>query len=200
MIIFKVWQQSHLKVHHSQSMPRTFEYFDWIYDCTSLHLVVAQALSHVWLFAIPRTAACQVPLSFSILWSLLKFMSTESRKLSNHFILCLPIFVLPSIFPSIRVFPVSQLFISGGQSTGVSAAVSVLPMNIQGLLPLWLTGLSSLQSKDSQESSPTPLFESINSPVHSHLYGPTLTSVHNYWKNHSFDYMDLCQQSNVFAF
>ena len=179
-------------------MPWTFDYFDWIYDCTSLHLVVAQALSCVWLFAIPWTAACQASLSFSILWSLLKFMSTESKMLTNHLILCLPILVLPSIFPSIRVFPVSQLFILGGHSTGASAAASVLPMKIQGWLPLGLTDLSSLQSKDSPESSPAPLLESINSSVHSHLYGPTLTSVHDYWKNHIFDYTDLCLKNSYF--
>ena len=76
----------------------------------------------------------------------------------------------------------SQLFTSGGQSIGVSA--SVLPMNIQGWFPLGVTGLIS---RDSQESSPAPKFKSINSSVLSLLYGPTLTSEHDYWKNHSFD-------------
>ena len=67
---------------------------------------------------------------------------------------------------------------SGGQSIGVSASVSVLPVNIQDWFPLGLTGLISLQSKDSQESSPTPQFNSINSLVLSSLYSPTLTSIH----------------------
>ena len=90
-------------------------------------------------------------------------------------------------------------FPSGGQSIGASA--SVLPMNIQGWFLLGLTGLMSLQSKeDSQESSPTPQFESINSLVLNLLYGPALTSVHDYWKNHSCDYTDLCWQSEVSAF
>ena len=72
-------------------------------------------------------------------------------------------------------------------------------MNIQGWFPLGLTGLISFLS-DSQESSPAPQFESINSSVLNLLYGPTLTSVHDYWKHHSFDYTDFCQQSDVSAF
>ena len=81
----------------------------------------------------------------------------------------------------------SQFFASGGQSIGVSASTSVLPMDIQDWFPLGLTVLISLQSKDSQESSPTPQFKSINSLVLRFLYSPTLTSIHNYWKNLSFD-------------
>ena len=66
---------------------------------------------------------------------------------SNHLILCCPLLLLPSIFPSIRVFSMSQLFTSGGQYIGASASASVLPMNIQGWFPLGLTGLISLLSK-----------------------------------------------------
>ena len=66
---------------------------------------------------------------------------------SNHLVLCGPLLLLPSILPSIRVFPVSQFFASGGQSIGASALASVLPMNIQGWFPLGLTALISLQSK-----------------------------------------------------
>ena len=80
----------------------------------------------------------------------------------------------------------SQFFTSGGQSIGVAALASVLPMNIQDWFPLRWTGWISLQSKDSQESSPTPHFKSINSLVLSFVYGPTLTSILDYWKNHSF--------------
>ena len=82
-------------------------------------------------------------------------------------------------FPVSGSFLTSQFFPSGGQSIGVSA--SVLPMNIQGCFPLWLIGLISLQS------SPTSQFKSINSSALSFVYGPTLTSIHDYWKNHSFD-------------
>ena len=88
-------------------------------------------------------------------------------------------------------FPMSWFFQWGGQSIGVSASALVLPMNIQDWFPLGLTGLISLQSKDSQETS-TPQFKSINSSVLSFLYSSTLTSIHDYWKNYSFDYMDLC--------
>ena len=90
-------------------------------------------------------------------------------------------------FPAPGSFPVSQFFASGGQSIGVSASASVFPMNIQDWFPLGRTGWISLQSRDSQESSPTPQFKSINSLVLSFLYRPTLTSIHDYWKNHSFD-------------
>ena len=98
-------------------------------------------------------------------------------------------------FPESRSFPMSQFFASGAQSTRTSASASVLPMNIQDWL-VW----SPCSPRDSQESFPTPQFQSINSLAFSLLYGPTVTFIHDYWKNHSFDYMDLCQQSNVSAF
>ena len=100
-------------------------------------------------------------------------------------------------FPASGSFQMSQLFTSGGQRTGVSASTSVLLMNIQNLFPLGWTGWISLQLKDSQGSSPTPQFKSINSSVLSFLYSPTLTSIHDCWRNHSFDWMDLCWQSNI---
>ena len=93
---------------------------------------------------------CSSPASLSITnsQSLLKLMSIESVMPSNHLILCYPLFLLPSIFPSIRVFfPVCWLFASGGQSIGASALASVIPMNIQGWFPLGLIGLISLQCK-----------------------------------------------------
>ena len=97
-------------------------------------------------------------------------------------------------------FLMSQLFTSGGQIIGVSASISVLPMHTQDWSSLGWTGWISLQSKDSQESSPTPQFKSINSLVLSFLPSPTLTSIHAYWKNYNFDQTDLCCQSNVSAF
>ena len=96
--------------------------------------------------------------------------------------------LLPSVFPSIRVFlPMSQCFTPGGQSIGVSASTSVLPMNIQDWFPLGWTGWSPCSPRDSQESSTTSQFKSINSSVLSFLYSPTLTFIHDYWQNHSFD-------------
>ena len=98
-------------------------------------------------------------------------------------------------------FPMSQFFTSRWpKSIRASASASVLPANIQGCFPLELTGLISLQSKRLSESSPTPQFKSINSCVLSFLYGPNLISILDYWKKHSFDYMDICWQSNVSAF
>ena len=93
----------------------------------------------------------------------------------------------------------SQLFTSGGQSIGVSASASALPMNIQDGFPLGWTDLILLPM-GSQESSPALQFKDINSSALSLLYAPTFTSVRDYWKNHSFDYMDLCQPSDVSVF
>ena len=82
-------------------------------------------------------------------------------------------------------FPMSQLFAWGGQSTGVSASASFLPKKSQGWSPSnGLVG-SPCSPRDSQESSPTPQFKSISSLVLSFLYGPTLTSIHDYWRNPS---------------
>ena len=90
----------------------------------------------------------------------------------------------PQSLPASESFPTSQLFASGDQSIGVSASTSVLPMNTQDWSNLGWTGWVSFQSK---ESSPTPQFKSINSSVLSFLYSRTLTSIQDYWKNHSFD-------------
>ena len=106
-----------------------------------------QSLSHVHLFANPWAAACQASLSITNSWSLLKLMSMESVMPSNHLILCRPL-LLPSIFlPAAGSFPMSQFFASGGQSIGVSASASVLPMNTQDWSLLGWTGWISLQSK-----------------------------------------------------
>ena len=97
-------------------------------------------------------------------------------------------------FPASGSFPMSQLFTSGGQSIGASA--SVLPMSIHVWFPLGFIGLTPCTPRGSQELSPIPQFESISSLAFSLLYGPSLISIHDYWKNHSFDYMDLCWQSD----
>ena len=97
-------------------------------------------------------------------------------------------------------FPLSQIFASGGQSIGVSALASVLPMNIKDWFPWdWLVW-ALCSPRDSQESSPTPQFKSINYLTLSFLYSPNLTFIHDYWKNHRFNLTDLCQQSNVSVF
>ena len=105
----------------------------------------------------------------------------------------------PQSFPASESYPMSQLFALGGQSIGASTSALVLPMNIQRSFPLGLTGLILLSNGLSRVFSASQ-FKSINSSALSLLYGPILTSVHDYWKNHRFDYMDICQQSDVSAF
>ena len=95
-------------------------------------------------------------------------------------------FSCPQSFPASGSFQMSQLFTSGGQSIGVSASTSVLPTLRTDLLSDGLVG-SPCSSRDSQESSPIPQFKSINSSGLSFLYSPTLTSIHDHWKNHSLD-------------
>ena len=107
-------------------------------------LIVIQWLSRVWLLVTPWTASCQASLSITISQSLLKLMSIESVMPSNHLI-CRPLLLLPSIFPSIRVFSTESALCIRWQRIGTSA--SVLPMNIQCWFPFRWTGLISLQSK-----------------------------------------------------
>ena len=99
----------------------------------------------------------------------------------------IPFSSCPQSFPASGSFQMSQLFTTGGQSFGVSAWTSVLPMNTQDWSPLGWTGWISLQSKGSQESSPTLQFISISSSALSFLYSPILTSIRDRWTNHSLD-------------
>ena len=164
-----------------------------LYSCCS----VAQTVS---LFVTPWTAACQASLSLTISWSLLKLTSIELVMPSNHLILCHPLLLLHSIFPASGPFLMSQFFSLGGQNIGVSASASVLPMNIQDWFPLGWTDWISLKSKGlSGVFSNTTVQKqqffgaqpSIWFNCHIHIW---------YWKNHSFDLMDLSWQSNVSAF
>ena len=132
----------------------------------------------------------QASLSVSISQSLLKFMSIESVMPSNHLILCHPLLLPPSIFPSIRVFSnESVLCIRWPKYWSFSFSIS--PSNeYSGLISFRIDGLdllTVLTQRDLQESSPTPQFKSINTLALSFLYSPTLTSIHDHWKNHSFD-------------
>ena len=148
----------------------------------------------------PWNVALQAPLPSTISQSLFEFMSIESVILSNHLILCHSLLFHLQSFPASGSFPMNQLFASGGQSIGASASASVLPVNTQGWFPLGWTDLLSLLPKDSQESSPAPQSETISSSVLRLVYGPALTPVHDYRKNHCFDYMDLFWQSDLSAF
>ena len=120
-------------------------------------------------FAARWNAACQASLFFTICWSLLKFMSIESVMPSNHLILCRPLLLLPSIFPSIREWVDSSS--SGGQSIRASTSASILPMNIQDWFPLGSTCLISLQSKGISKSSPASQFNSISFWASTHYSG-----------------------------
>ena len=99
----------------------------------------------------------------------------------------IPFSSCPQSLPASWSFPVSQLFVSGGQSIGVSASASDLPMNTEDWSLLGWTGWISLQSKGLSRIFSNTKFKSINSSVLSFLYGTTLTSIHDFWKNHSFD-------------
>ena len=161
-----------------------------------------QSLSRVRLFAFPWTAACQVSLSITNSWSFLKLMSIELVMPSNHLILYHPLLPLPSIFPSIRVFPNESVLPIRWQKY-CSFHFSISPSNeYSGLISFRMDWLDLLAVQWSQESSPTPQFKSINSSVLSFLYSPTLTSIHDYRKNHSFDQTDkvITRQSNISCF
>ena len=134
----------------------------------------------------PWTVACQASLSITNSWSLLK--PIESVMPSNHLRLCCPLLLLLSILPSVRVFSSeSVLHIRWPKDWSFSFSVS-LSNDHSGLISFRIDWLDLLAIQgDSQESSPTPLFKSTNSSALSFLYSPTLTSIHDYWKNHSLD-------------
>ena len=132
---------------------------------------------------------CSMP-GFLVHYQLPELTQIHVHRVSDAIQLSHPVVSVSShlqSFPASGSFPRSQLFTSGGQSIGVSTSTSVLSMNTQDWSPLGWTGWISLQSKDSQESSPTPQFKSINSLVLSLLHSPTLTSIHDHWKHHSLD-------------
>ena len=147
-----------------------------------------QSVSHVCLFATAWTAARQASLSITNSRSLLKLMFIESVMPSNHLILCRPLLLLPSIFPSIRVFSnESVLHIRWPKHW--SFRFSISPSNeYSRLISFWIDWLDLLAVQGTlKECSPTPQFKSISSSVLSFLYSPTLTFIFDYWKNHSFD-------------
>ena len=145
-----------------------------------------QSLSRLRLLVTPWTAARQASLSITNSRSPPKPMSIKSVMPSNHLILCCPLLLLPSKFPSIRVFS-NQSVLCIRWSKYWSFSFNINPSSEHpGLISFRMDWLDLLIS-DSQESSPTPQFKSINSSVFSFLYSPTLTSIHDHWKNHSLD-------------
>ena len=162
---------------------------------SSIHL-----LSHVQLFAIPWTVARQASLSITNCRSLPKLMSIESVMPSKHLILCCTLLLLPSIFPSIRVFS-NESARRIRWSKYWSFSFSISPSNeYPGLISFrmdWLDVLAvqrTLKSLLQHHSSKTSILK------HSAFFSPTLTSIHGHLKNHSLDQTDLCWQSNVSAF
>ena len=152
--------------------------------------VVVQSLTHVQCFVTPCTAAHQAPLSFTNSQSLIKLVSIESVMPSNHLIFCHPLLLLPSIFPSIRVFS-SELTICIRWPNYWSFSLNIsLSSEYSGLISFRIDWYDLIG----------PQFKSINSLVLSFPYGPTLKSIQDYWKNHSFDSMTFFPQSNVSTF
>ena len=158
-------------------------------------LVVIQSLSRVWLFVTPWTAAYQPSLSLTVSWSLLRLMSIELVMWSNHLISVTPFSSSLQSFPASGSCILSWPFTSCGQSVGASASTSVLTvnmnmhwnMNSMDWFSLGLTGLISLQYKGLPRVFSNTTVQRISSLVLSLLYGPTLRSIHDYWKNHRFD-------------
>ena len=150
------------------------------------------------LFATPWTTEHQASLS-SVSWSLLKLMSIQLVMPSNRLILCSPLLFLPSIFPCIRVFSSeSSLCIRWPKYWSFSISPSNKYSELISFRIDWFDLLAVQGTL--KGSSPAPQLESINSLSLTFLYGPSLIAIHDYWKNHSFDHMDFCQQSDIFAF
>ena len=139
---------------------------------------------HVQFFVTPWTETCQASLSITNSQSLLKLMSIASVMPFNHLILCCSLLLLSSISPSVRVFS-SESVLCIRWPKYWSFSFSISPSNeYSGLISFRMDWLDLLAV---QGSSPTPQFKSINSLVLSFLYSPALTSINEYWKNHSFD-------------
>ena len=151
-----------------------------------------QLLSSVRFFVTPWIAAHQVSLSITNSRSSLRLTYIESVMPSSHLILCHPLLLLLLIPPSIRVFS-NESTLRMRWPKYWSFSCSIIPSKeIPGLISFRMDWLDLLAVQGTLESSPTPQFKSMNSFVLSFPYSPTLTSIYDYWKSHSFDYMDLC--------
>ena len=151
-----------------------------------LHSISSVQLpSHVWLFATPWTAACQA--SLPITMSLPKLMSIESVMASNHLILCCPLLLLPSIFPSIRVFS-NKLALHIRWPKYLSFSFNISPSNEHpGLIPFTMDWLDLLAVQGTLKSLLQHHSSKASILLHSAFFITTLTSIHDYWKNHSLD-------------
>ena len=159
-----------------------------LYSFLSSAFSSVQLLSHVWLFATPWTTACQASLSITNSWSLLRLMTVKSVMPSNHLILCCPLLLLPSIFPRIRVFSnESVLCIRWAKYWSFSFSISC-SNEYSGLISFRMDWLDLLAVQGTLKS----LLQHHSSKVSVHQCSaffivPTLTSIHDHWKNESFD-------------
>ena len=152
-------------------------------------MAVVLSLSYIWPFATPWTTACQASLSFTISQSLLKLMSIKLVISSNHLILCHPLLLLPSVFLSNRVFS-NELVLHIRWPKYWSFSFSISPSNkYSGLISFRIDWFDLFAAQGTLRV----FFNiTINSLALSLLYGPTLTSIHDYWKNHRFDCCCCC--------
>ena len=154
-----------------------------IWKLADIQFSSVQSLSRVRLYSISRIAACQASLSITNSQNLLKLMSIESVMPSYHLILCHPLLLLPSIFPSFSVFPNETVL-----CIRWSFSFSISPSNeCSELVPFTIGGLISLQAKGLSR-----VFSNTTVQKHQFIgaqlsFSPTLTSMHDYWKNHSLD-------------
>ena len=148
----------------------------------------------------PRTVACRAFLSITNSWSLLKLMSIKSVMPSNHLILCHPLLLLPSVFPSVRVFS-SESALRIRWPKFRSFIFTISPSNkYSGLISFRIDWFDLL----AVQGTPKSLLQHHSSKPSilqcSAFFMVQLTSIHDYWKNHSFDCPDFCQQSDISAF
>ena len=164
---------------HELDVPGAKNHRWWLW--ISLQFSSVQLLSHVWFFETPWTAACQASLSITNSWSLLKLMSIELVMPFNHLILCCPLLLPPSIFLSIRVFT-NESALHNRWLKYWNFSFSISPSSVySGLISFRMDWLDLPEVQGILKSLlQHPQFKSINSLGLIFLYGPTLTSVHDY--------------------
>ena len=178
-----------VEIHILETVPTVMVFGRWLGHEGGVlmnGIVVVQLLSCLWLFVAPWIAALQAALSFIISWSLCKLMSIESMIPSNHLILCRPLLLLPSIFLSNRVFSnESALCIRWPKYWSFSFSIS-LSSEYSGLISFTIDWFDLLAVKRTHKNFLQHRSSKASILQHSLLYGPTLISIHDYWKNHSF--------------
>ena len=201
--LFHCGLNSCVEIHILETVPTVMVFGRWLGHEGGVlmnGIVVVQLLSCLWFFVAPWIAALQAALSFIISWSLCKLMSIESMIPSNHLILCRPLLLLPSIFLSNRVFSnESALCIRWPKYWSFSFSIS-LSSEYSGLISFTIDWFDLLAVQRTHKNFLQHHSSKASILQHSLLYGPTLTPIHDYWKKHSFDHIDLCQQSDVSAF